>query len=68
MQRKWGELIRALRQRDNQTPLGPAATGYIVSGTVTTGRGLDLATPSVTATTEILGRLIADLKDKGILG
>lgn len=63
------DLIAQLTQRDIQSFFGPAAVGYQVSGTVPVSAAREYAVSAgSTPAEQTLGRLIQDLKTKGILG
>lgn len=66
----WNTLVQILNRRDNGTFYGAANRDpFILSGTVPQQRNLDLvsANYTLTATTNILARLLQDLATKGII-
>jgi hypothetical protein len=66
-QRSWGELVRVLNLYHGQVVVGPAVTGYTVSGTVPTSATIDLGSINVTAVAYTLVKLLNDLQSKGLV-
>ena len=69
MQRSWNSLIQILNLRDANVNAGPAALGYVVSGSVGTSvaRILDAENATLPELRQVVARLITDLKNSGRL-
>ena len=65
--RAWNSLIDTLEARERFYVQGPIGTAYKVSGATTVSITVDLASINVTATTQMLVKLIKDLKNAGAL-
>ena len=65
--RAWNSLIEVLEARDKIYHKGLIGDDYVVSGAVTVSTAIDLASVTVTATTQTVAKLLKDLKNFGVL-
>lgn len=66
-QMAWNEMVRVLNLYHGQVVVGPAVTGYTVSGTIPASATLDLGSITVTAVADTLVKLLSDLQKKGLV-
>ena len=66
-QRWANQLVRQLEQNISSTNLAASSSRYTVTN-VTTDRALDADSTSTAELADVLGTLITDLRDRGVIG
>lgn len=63
----WNEMVRVLGLFHGRIPSTPCGTGYTIIGTIPTSVVLDLTSITVTATAQVLAKLLHNLGQCGII-